>query len=134
MDMERVKIIANLRKVADWFEDHPKAVIPYSLRGGLFMARLSDEPTERAEELRALGSFTKVFDNDGDFRATVMIGPIKLQWYTQRENVCTKRVVGTKIVPERYVEGTASYVEPEHEEEIVEWDCSSVLAPEEKVS
>jgi hypothetical protein len=45
---------------------------------------------------------------------------------TNRENVCTKRVVEVKQVPKRRtVEIPGEY----DTEEVVEWDCEPLLAP-----
>jgi len=40
-----------------------------------------------------------------------------------RDTVCEKKVVGTKEVPSCYI--------PSHMEEIIEWDCKSILSQEE---
>ena len=43
---------------------------------------------------------------------------IVLRYYCDRETVCTKKVVGTKVVPAAVI--------PERIEEIVEWDCEKI--------
>jgi hypothetical protein len=44
--------------------------------------------------------------------------------YTQRDGVCTRRVVGTKTV---MVKKPIAFEEVEETQEIVEWDCGSIL-------
>jgi hypothetical protein len=56
---------------------------------------------------------------------------IRLEFSCAREEVCIRKVVGTKTVPARVV---PERVEPEHEEEIVEWECKPILAPEAAVA
>lgn len=56
-------------------------------------------------------------------------GPIKYGMQIARENVCERRVVGKKTVPFR--EAYLVQAEPEHEEDVVEWDCKPLLAEDE---
>jgi len=63
---------------------------------------------------------------DSDFRLTITISNdphIKVHYTAEREAVCTKKVVGHKVVP--------AYTSPERVEEVVEWDCQkvSLLSP-----
>ena len=53
-------------------------------------------------------------------------GDIHLDFNAERDQVCKRVVVGTKLIPatsERIVPA-----QPEHEEEIVEWNCTPVMA------
>ena len=43
---------------------------------------------------------------------------VVINYYCDREAVCVKKVVGTKVVP--------AYTQPERIEEIVEWDCVKI--------
>jgi hypothetical protein len=43
---------------------------------------------------------------------------ITLSYFTDRETVCTKKVVGTTVVPARVI--------PEKVEEVIEWDCQKI--------
>ena len=116
---EREEALDRLRALLDWFEAHPNAPIPFQLRSSWPLhCRLNKEDLPR---LRDIGDFKKQFNAiDGDFEAIVNIQGVKLIYYTQRDNVCTPRVVGKRIVPEETV---PEQVIPEHEEDIVEWDC-----------
>ena len=89
-------------------------------------------PEEVKAKLRQIGPFQKAInESDGSFEALVKVGDYTLVYYTSRENVCVKKVVGTKEVPEKVEPSyyTPEKVIPAHTEEIVEWDCGSVLAP-----
>lgn len=46
-----------------------------------------------------------------------------------RETVCDKKVVGKRIAKKRVEVRPAEYAEVEVEEDIIEWDCGSVLDP-----
>ncbi len=62
---------------------------------------------------------------------------IKLEIYANRDQVCERRIVGTESVTIPAVPAVAAQpAQPERTEvrEIVEWDCSPVLAPAEAVS
>jgi len=62
--------------------------------------------------------------DDRDFELTVEITSddesksYTIMYYVKREAVCTRRVVGTKEIPEQIV--------PARTEEVVEWDCEPV--------
>ena len=124
------QIVTTLRAMADFYEAHPTAPIPFDLQYGWMHAYLPSGD-EMKEFLRSLGSFKKVFEDDY-FRAEVQVGEIALQFSTKRDNVCVRKVVGTKLVAEQVI--PSSYTEeriiPAHEEEIVEWDCEPIMAPE----
>jgi len=122
--------VNNLRTLADWFEKHPDVPIPWAFMGeSVFYRSLTDDPDERSKEIRAIGSANKVFQNN-EFHLEVKIGNYTLIFWTSRENVCTKKIVGQKLIEKRI---EPEKVIPEHYEDIVEWECSeSILAYKEK--
>lgn len=67
---------------------------------------------------------TKDYDRDFTVEVTIPADERKgtkdivIRYYCDRETVCTKKVVGTKVVP------ATTY--PERIEEIVEWDCEKI--------
>lgn len=74
-----------------------------------------------SEFLRQIGSFRKIYQ-DIYFSARKSFsddGRIRIDFFTSRDMVCERVVVGTKEVPEQYT--------PAHTEEIVEWKCSESL-------
>jgi len=116
-----------LRNLADFYETHPKAPIPFDFKYGWLNAYLPGGDEGRAI-LQSLGSFRKVFEDDY-FRAEVQVGEMTLRFSTRRENICVRKVVGTKIVAETVIPSsyTPETVIPAHEEEIVEWDCGQPI-------
>jgi hypothetical protein len=127
MAAEKVPFHQFLRELADWYEAHPLVPEPYWLTGDISVY-VSYDPKA---VFRSLGSFEKIFD-DAYFRTKVEVGGRTLVISTQRENVCVAKVVGKKHVPETVI---PSEYKPErviaaHDEDIVEWDCSPIIAPE----
>lgn len=120
----REKALTGLRALLDWFETHPDAPIPYQLDASTWHCRLNKDDLPR---LRDIGDFEKRFnDTDGDFEAVVHVGKARIIYYTHRDNICIPRVVGKRTVPAEVVPES---VIPEHEEDIIEWECKeSVLS------
>lgn len=56
----------------------------------------------------------------------LFFGDLKFTIHCERNEVCIKRVVGTKKVKKQVAVG--GYEEQEVEEDIVEWDCTPLLA------
>ena len=56
----------------------------------------------------------------------LVFGEMKFTIHCERDQVCVKRVVGTKKVKKQVPIG--GYEEQEVDEEIVEWDCTPLLA------
>jgi hypothetical protein len=116
--------------MADFYESHLLAPAPMDLGYGWMNCYM--HASDAKEILQSLGSFTKRYEEDY-FRACVQVGEIELQFSARREAVCQRKIVGTRIIPAQTV--PSSYTEekfiPEHEEEIVEWDCGEpILAKE----
>ena len=116
---ERNQMIQGMRDCADWLEAHPDVQV-YSGE----IRCLPDGREEFAALARAMGTAEKYFSYEFAYLGKYF-GPFKVEGFDYRKNVCERKVVGTKIIPARdaYVI-TAS---PEHEVEIVEWECGSVL-------
>lgn len=117
-----------LRTLAKWCDKHPHADVEFIYGESRIFKRLYVKSKEElAEKLIAIGSFRKEPDGD-DFRFIVRVSPeIEIHFYTNRELVCERRIVGKKLVPEKIV---PEEITPAHEEDIYEWDCgTSVLAP-----
>jgi len=108
---------AGLRAVAAWFETHPEIPAPSGLRIPVY--GMDDTKESVAIQIRALGNAKKEYDNDF-FRLTREFGPIEVSIVSYRTAVCTARVVGRKTV-------AAVPAVPEHDVDIVEWDCEPIL-------
>ncbi len=66
-----------------------------------------------------------------EYYATVSkaFGPITFGYRISRESVCERKVIGVKKVEAR--EAYIVPAEPAHEEEVVSWECSPILASDE---
>lgn len=89
--------------------------------------------TQMQSWARMLAPCEKNYDTS-DFELKKRFGPHTITVYTSRENVCTKRVVGTKQVERRTYTAEQQRVRDEMEavtiledEEVVEWDCPPSL-------
>ena len=88
-----------------------------------------DVPEVMASAARAgLGQADEV---KKDYRGTTMnltlhFGKLVYTIHCERDKVCVKRVVGTKMVKKQVPVG--GYEEQEVEEDVVEWDCHPLLA------
>lgn len=127
------------RAIADFIDAHPDIPPPFAsvydhlphkadLRWYLHINGKGDETVQRETAqaiLRAIGGkWSKDFDErDATFEQER--DGLSLQVIVKREAVCERRVVGTERVTLPAVEA-----QPERTEvrEIVEWDCSPVLA------
>lgn len=123
--MQRDTFIQALRDVADWFEATPCAPVP----DGLDIAVYDTDVVALADIARTDGVFDKryfgsLFELSRTF-ADESYERVKVAFNSSRDKVCTKRVVGTKMVTVPAVEAAP---EREVEQEIVEWDCIPLLA------
>jgi hypothetical protein len=124
--LTNAQLVKTLRAMADFYESHPLAPVPYDMAYGWMKAYM---PNDQAKTILAsLGSFKKKYEDDY-FRACVTLGHIELQFSVERTQICERKVVGTRVVPAQTV--PSEYIPerfiPEHEEEIVEWDCKEPI-------
>ena len=114
-----------LRVLADWFDEHPDAKVPYNFnKGNSFYISLEDK-----DAFKNIGSFKKEWIGSS-LHAQVNVGELTLVYFIDRSAVCTARVVGKKQVPEEVIEGVPTRITPAHEEDIIEWDCAPILGDE----
>ena len=130
MDKPEIDKSVFYRAIADFYEQHPE--LPFGdmwIWEPSFRIRLDKERAK--EQLRAIGSFDKIYEGDS-FVAVKEIGGVKVKCWMDRDAVCERVVTGTRHVEAELV---PEYVTPArlieaHEEEIVEWKCpESILAP-----
>lgn len=108
--------------LAKYYAAHPNALVAF-LPTILYLW-INGKP----EEYKAAGAGDKVFANDlVNYNVELIPNKLTLNFITSRGNVCKKRVVGTKEVPEEYIAGTAGRIIPAHTEEVFEWDCPESL-------
>jgi hypothetical protein len=122
---ERQQYAKHLREVADFFEEHEDVPIPVlHVRFDLFNLPVSAVP----QVARAFGSLKKEYIGDSFFVLKRKFGEllsIEANW--NREQVCTRVVVGQKTVAEKV---PTAYETVNKTVDVVEWRCTDpVLAP-----
>jgi hypothetical protein len=116
------KAVAYFTALAKYYATHPDAPVPYLAQTEYIW--ISGTP----EQYKAIGAGEKeYFNNSFLFGVELIPDVLTLKFITSRANVCTKRVVGTRIVPEYILQGIPSQVIEEHTEEVIEWDCPESL-------
>lgn len=102
-----------LRLMADFYERHPDFP-PMKL--GLVYCAAREEFICIAREC---GYADKTFSDSYAYLEVELTGDCKIKFFTDRDQVCERRVIGKKLVP--------AQIYPEHEEDIIEWDCHPIL-------
>jgi hypothetical protein len=140
MEYTKAKQLAtNLRKFALFIQDHADD-IPDDIKVDMATHLWSWDVTDDIEIPAIFGNAirTALHDgadirkdySDGYFRCYLTWGieEPKITWkiVSSREDVCTKTVVGTHKVT-KMVAPEGDWTEKEVEEEIVEWECHSLL-------
>jgi hypothetical protein len=135
----REEFIQGMRDLASWFEDNPEIPIP-SYRQVVIENWVwggeNDEDGESAKQellrLMGAGEGPWVKDYTGSYlEVRREFGPCRYVLTVNREEVCTKRVVGTKTVKRRDPALVEQVPIIDVEEDVVEWDCHPLLAPTE---
>lgn len=130
--MTRIEWIEGLRKVADFFEQHPEVMPLGWMRGGEFEAcpETFNIPNQTKQQLsiaaKALGHADKVL-TDSHFTIHGLVGGHAIDFYNTRESVCERVVVGTKVVPAHILPAREEMVIPESVQEVYEWKCPDSL-------
>lgn len=114
----------SLRLIADFFEQHTEIEIPQSERFDYYRY---DTKADMAKLARALGGKTdKVVSGDW-FELHHKFGAITFRAVANRADVCEKRQIGTRPVPEQVLFARPAETIPAHEEPIYEWVCPDSL-------
>ena len=114
-----------LRLLADWVEANPNMELP-SVTMSVYSLNSKEDA---AKCLLAMKPCKKEYSGS-IFNISKEFGPLTLRYVFMRDAVCTKKQVGTKVVPERVepaVKAKEEEVIPEHEEPIYEWECEPIL-------
>jgi hypothetical protein len=118
-------VLPALRALLAWCEAHPDIDGHCSTEMYIY---LWDDSVSMANLVRALGKAKKEYADDGLWlkkNFSNREGEVLIKAVTSSNQVCTRRVIGTKQVPEQVI--------PAHVEEIVEWDCGSILKPQDEL-
>lgn len=125
--MESSVFVEGLRRVADWYEEHPDCPLPKGYSDGVF----SNYVNTKDEVVEAKDRFGVVAVEADEYYFSVFksFGNFQMKVFASRSTVCKRKVVGTKKV---WKKEATQWTEKEVEEEIVEWDCPPELVPEPK--
>ena len=115
-----IPLVNDLRAFATWLEDKPNIVKKLGNKVfGMYLSTYSAKE-DLAILVKEIGACEKEYLDNSLYLRRDFGKTVQLSLSTSREAVCAKKVVGTKTVPSAYY--------PEHEVDIVEWDCpESVL-------
>lgn len=119
---ERLAVIEGLKSLITFLENCPE------LKD--LQAEISiwgpDTKEEMANIARAMGTCSKMH-NDAVLILKKCFGPVELKKIAWRNYICERKVVGTKTVTKQTPIG---FREEQVEEEIIEWECPSILKEE----
>lgn len=122
---------AGLRELADWVEAHPEVQLPTDhLQSYIFGDRGAP-----SEVLHAMKPCKKEY-TESYFHLIRHFGPIKLDYFFDREAVCQRVVVGKRQIEAHLRPATlipAEMIEA-HEEDVVEWRCGQALLDQPEVA
>ena len=109
-----VEFVRDLRALANFYTAHPTLPIPSISPVNAFV--WTQEAL--APAARALGTATKEGSGAWFYLRKWITPSLALDINVARAKVCTARVVGSRVIP----------AQAERIEEILEWDCGTVLA------
>jgi hypothetical protein len=131
---EAGELAYDLRKFADFLDIHaeelPKVQVEVASYVWDYNGSGDDVPQSVALAMRAgLKGADKVEKeySDNYFRMYMSFGALKYKIVCNRDEVCTKSVVGTEMVTER-VPPPGDWTEQTVEKDVVEWVCNPLLA------
>jgi hypothetical protein len=108
----------DLRAMADFFENNPDVPVPHSEFTVWFWQDGDNDPAGLlAEVSKVLPRPLEKVAGEFSFGVVATFGNLKLRVVTSREAVCTKREVGTKVIP----------ASEEREVPVYEWTCPPSL-------
>jgi len=121
--MTHDEFVSGLRALADYYERHSELPLPdFGISGEVQIFDVNGKD-EMAKIAGIFGNCEKEYD--WMFRLKKKLGPFTLCAIDYKDQICTKRVVGTRQVEKRVPTEFAMVTETE---EIVEWDCGPLLA------
>lgn len=136
------EVATGVRALADMIETNPAIAdeIGWTLRNLLVPIATSDDQRATLAAFARAGTsagakVTKDVsgNNDEHFGVDITLGKVKLRVYGTRSEICERVVTGTREVVEEVPDPEALAAVPTttvtRTEEIVEWKCSSLLAP-----
>ena len=110
---EREEFIMGLRQMADFFALNPEIPEPHYYGPYILIGASDVRPI--AKRLR---TFKKEYEGT-DFYMVKHFGPHFIKFWTSRENVCKKIVVGTKEIPEMIIAAKPEQIVPATEAQTI---------------
>lgn len=137
MNTDRTAYIKGLRALADALEANPDLILPWE-GSKTDLSVFTETVDQLTHYRRLLGKVDKTVRDAGvyGFQITGALEGLSLRVYGDREQVCTRRVIGTrevtKTVPDPDALAAVPTVEVIETVEEVEWDCHPLLAAEQQ--
>lgn len=126
IEQRRSAFVAGLREFADLLEREPGLPVPsYDFRLSLYT--FADRFTDA---VHALGGHREKTADDHFFNVERRFGPIIVEVYTGRDDVCERVQIGTQIVEREEIVSPAVTKTVTVEEPVYEWRCAPVLEHE----
>lgn len=129
--VEKAKALEEIAEfIVDNYEHIPSFEVNFSPWLSEWRFDNDQEACANAVKELALSALSFGWDVDKDYDTDHMkldLTPIhggKVQFWVQRETVCTKKVLGTETITRKVAIG---WEEEEVEQEIVEWECKPLL-------
>lgn len=121
-DHKHGAIVKGLRELASFIEKNPP-LTPYSVSVSEYLY-----PETFKAVIRQFGSCDKEPWGDS-FQVTKKFGDglVTYRLSTSREDVCTKKVIGTETVEVTDFEAVRALPKKRVEREVVEWECDPIL-------
>lgn len=133
------QLVGDLRKFATFLEEWWSYLpddLDVEITSHLWGWDVEDVPDAMIEAVRAGlkggAQITKDYQHSY-FRVYMTFGELVYRIVCDREQVCTKKVVGTETVTKK-VPPDGEWTEEEVEQDVVEWECHPLLAPAKEVT
>ena len=142
MEYEKAKqMAADLRKVAGFVEERFTMLPDMDVEITSYVGFGWDESAENIPAIiaetvlagLAEGATVRKDYGSSYFRVYLGFGDVEYKVVCERDQVCTRRVVGTETVT-KSVPPEGDWTEQEVEQDIVEWDCHPLLAASKEVT
>ena len=138
-DKKTFQLATDLRDFADFIEEHGPILpdVTVDCRSYLWNFTLAENEATRNDVPASIALVMRAGVNSADavkkeysddyFRLFVHFGKLIYKVVCNREEVCTKRVVGTETVT-KSIPPKGKWTEETVTQDIVEWDCNPLLA------
>jgi hypothetical protein len=123
----RRQFIEGLRAVAQFYEEHPEAWydgIHLTLNMYLWGRKTREILVRTA---RCFGQCTKHYDDTNMTISKKFSDQVTLSVFAARARVCSRVILGIRILPAQTLPASAEIYLPETTEEIVAWRCDPLL-------